>query len=404
MIRSNLIFVKVLLVFLIWLTLPVYAFSQHHVYLEVPNSIPCYCQENNIRCGAATAQMLLEGYPAGVEHAFDQSDIWDVIQTHKDDPSVNWATDPDGLREALMELGGDPGVNWAIHTNSTASSLMYTVAYWMTKRQFPSAVLVYGWQHWIAITGLTTDVDPTTNSTVSLEYIEIMDPWNPPCPTASSGGAKSWMSGSTWYNDYWYAVGNYPTSKWHGNFIAVIEPPINRGTAKAPEQIAKGEIIPDSLAISRALSSFKELGLYERKPYSILRKSKPLKPYLVNNKYKGYYIVPFGYKENNISQGAIIVNAYTGEFQEVSYFENPVTYLTEEQAKKIALNSLCWCGSRAKAELIFEPSMQTTSRLLPVWKITATKRSWIFFTRTATVYVNQWGEVFDKLIPLPLGD
>ncbi len=127
--------------------------AQHNVYLQTPNTIPSYCQETNIWCGAATAQMILEGYPGGVEHPFTQTHIWNTIQGHLDDLGVNWATDPDGLRDTLMDLGGDPGVSWNIHTNSNAQSLMYSVVYWMTRRHFPTAALVFGWQHWVMIDG-----------------------------------------------------------------------------------------------------------------------------------------------------------------------------------------------------------------------------------------------------------
>ena len=56
--------------------------------------------------------------------------------------------------------------------------------------------------------------------------IEVTDPWNPPCPTASSGGVKSLMTGSNWYANYWYSPGNIPASKWNGNYVAVVEPPV----------------------------------------------------------------------------------------------------------------------------------------------------------------------------------
>ncbi len=189
------------------------ASAAHDVYLETPNSVPSYCQETNIWCGAATTQMILEGYPGGIEHPFTQTHIWNRIVAHRDDLGVNWATDPDGLRDTLMELGGDPGVSWNIFPNSNAQSLIYSVTYWMTQRHYPTAVLVYGFQHWVMIDGFTTNVDPTTNTTVNLQSIEIVDPWNPPCSTATSGGVRSLMSGSNWYSNYWYTPGNKYTSK-----------------------------------------------------------------------------------------------------------------------------------------------------------------------------------------------
>lgn len=370
--------------------------AQHSVYLEVANTIPSYCQETNIWCGAATAQMILEGYPGGVEHPYTQTHIWNRIQVHKDDPGVSWATDPDGLKDTLMELGGDPGVGWSIHANPTAGSLMHAAAYWITRLHFPVAALVYGFQHWVAITGITTDADPTLATDTILQFIEIIDPWNLPCSAAISGGVKSTMSGSNWYTNYWYTPGNYPASKWYGNYVAVIEPPLVKGTAKAPKQLEIGEAISESFAKEQALMWIKKLRLNERESYTILRKIKPLKPLLVSKERKGYYIVPFGYEEGQLSQAAVLINAYDGDFQEVGVFQKPIAYLTEEEAVRIALDYLCTCKAKSEAQLIFQPSAQTKSRFLPLWEV--------IVEELGAVYVTQEGKVFKKLTKLPLGD
>ncbi|GAB4535668.1 MAG: hypothetical protein Fur0020_03160 [Thermodesulfovibrionia bacterium] len=374
------------------------ALAQHDVYLQVPNSVPSYCQETGIWCGAATGQMILEGYHGGVEHPFTQTHVWNRIVAHRDDPGVNWATDPDGLKDTLMEIGGDPGVSWNIFHNSNAQSLMYSVTYWMTQRRYPTAVLVYGFQHWVMIDGFTTDVNPTTNTTVNLQFIEIVDPWNPPCPAATSGGVRSLMSGSNWYSNYWYTPGNIPASKWNGNYIAVIEPPLNEGLAKAPRQVEEGGVISEGEAIERAVRWIKEFQIEKRKQYEVLKGTKHLKPLLVNQKHKGYYIVPLGYRDGELTQGAILVNAYNGDFQEVGVFQKPIKYLPEDQARRIALNYLCACKEkkeRIRTQLIFQPSEQTQSRFMPLWAITIGK---------VTLYVTQEGKVFERLTPLPLGD
>lgn len=374
-------------------------FAQHAVYLETPNTVPSYCQETNIWCGAATAQMILEGYPGGTEHPFTQAHIWNRIQAHKDDAPVNWATDPDGLRDTLMELGGDPGVNWEIYANSNAQSLMYYVTYWMTKRQFPTAVLVYGFQHWVMIDGFTTDVDPTTTATINLQRIEIVDPWNPPCPAATSGGVRSLMTGANWYSNYWYTPGNIAASKWNGNYIAVIEPPVKQGVAMAPMQVEEGRCtISEDAAKEYAMRWFKELRLEKRAPYAVLRQTNVLQPLLVNPKHKGYFLVPLGYSEGELSQGAVLVNAYDGSFQEVGVFQRPIKYLSMDEAIRIARNYLCACKDkrrRIQAQLMFQPSEQTQSRFMPLWKVMVGR---------VTLYITQEGKVFEKLTPLPLGD
>jgi hypothetical protein len=375
------------------------ASAQSSVYLEVPNSVPSYCQETNIWCGVATTQMILEGYPGGIEHPNTQAYIWSRIVAHRDDAGVSWATDPDGLKETLMEIGGDPGVNWVIHPNANPQSLMYSVAYWMARRQFPVAVLVYGFQHWVMIDGFTSDVDPLTNPTINLQFVEIVDPWNPPCPVASSGGVRSLMTGSNWYTNYWYSPGIYPASKWNGNYIAVIEPPQTEGVAKARMQAVKGKIISEKEARSRADALMKQFQFEKKqKRYEVLRGTISLKPVLINQKNKGYYLVPLGYKDGELCQGAVLLNAYNGEFQEVGTFLKPMKYLSQNQAKIIALNYLCGCKDMKKvikAELIFKPCVETQSRFLPVWMIKIDKR---------IVYVTQEGRVIEQLTPSPLGD
>ncbi len=147
-----------------------------------------------------------------------------------------------------------------------------------------------------------------------------------------------------------------------------------------------------------AMSWFKKLGIDKRAHYAILRNSEPLRPLLVNAKHKGYYIVPLGYEEGRLSQGAVLLNAYNGDFLEVGVFQKPIKYLSEDRAVKIAINYLCACKytrEKIQVRLIFQPSEQTQSRFLPLWEITVEE---------VTVYITQEGTVFEQLTPLPLGD
>lgn len=396
---------KVIILTFIGLTGPLFLVSgQHNVDLVTQNGIPCYCQETGIWCGAASAQMILEGYPGNVNHVYPQADIWDTIQVYKDDPLINWATDPDGLKETLMRLGTGPGVNWVIHHNPDSQQLMYSVAFWMTRREYPVATLVRGFQHWIVIVNITTDVNPVGNATVNLQQIEIFDPANNPCPVATSGGTDILMTGANWFANYWYERGDYPNSKWHGNFIAVIEPPEQTGTVKVDQIVQKGRIISSEEAISSAKRALKDLQLDSLSKYAKLFKLKAMEPMLVNEENKGYYIVPFGYPESSITDGAIIINAYTGEFLELGTFRKPFTYLSPNEASRIANDYLCFCRAKTKTKLIFDYPSANNSRFHPVYEVVAEKRIFFFFKRTGKVYVNQLGKVVDILKPLPLGD
>lgn len=128
-------------------------------------------------------------------------------------------------------------------------------------------------------------------------------------------------------------------------------------------------MISEDKAKSMAMSWFKKLGVDKRAHYTILRQSKALRPLLVNPKHKGYYLVPLGYEEGKLSQGAILVNAYNGDFLEVGVFQKPFKYLSEDRAVKIAVDYLCVCKYRREeiqVQLIFQPSEQTQSRFMPL--------------------------------------
>jgi hypothetical protein len=404
----------ILCLIVLFLTANVYA--THTVNLSA-NTIPSYCQESNIWCGAATTQMILEGYPSGTNYSYTQTYIWNQIQFYLNDPGVNWATDPTGLRDTLMNNDGTEPANWVIFAKPSATNLMWDVAYWMTVRSYPTAALIYGWQHWIVIEGLVTDVDPRNNSTVNLQQISIIDPWNPPCPANTSGGVRSTISGSTWYSNYWYTPGNYPASVWNGNYIAVIEPPDGDGEALAPLEPVQGTIISpaDALAAAQEWPGFVDMG--DDSPYTILFNRDFLEPMLINEDYRGYYIVPLGYEDSTISQGAVLVNAYDASIQEVGVYDHPLTYITEERAVALAQSYLCECDETEPPDvvatdqkqtenevkqfpnifaiLMFQPSNLTTSRFLPFWNITI---------NTKTVRVTQFEEVEEEIEELPLGD
>lgn len=375
--------------------------GQYTTDLVVPNSIPCYCQETGISCGAATAQMILEGYPGGVNHVYTQTHIWNTIQTYLDDPGVNWATDPDGLAYTLMDLGPGANVHWVVFHKPDRNELLFSVAYWMAQREYPVATLVYGFQHWVAVTGITTDVSPLTNTTVNLQWIRIFNPASSPCPTASSGGVDSTMNSAKWFTNYWYAPGNIPASKWDGNYIAVIEPPIPSGRVEGePNKVSTGEVISPAAAIDYAYQWLDMYNLTET--YRAFAHITALEPLLVNSEQDGYYAVPFGYKEGDFSLGAILVNAYTGEFQEIGTFSQPRRLLQMDDAVRLALNYLrCDCEAEVvDARLRFQPSMQTNTPFLPVWEV------FIYHPEleARSLLVSMDGMVADRFILLPLGD
>ncbi len=364
--------------------------ADHVVNLIVPNSIPCYCQEVSYWCGAASAQMTLEGYPGGVNLTFPRSALWQTIQAHN--TQTNWATDPNGMQGTLVDLGGVLGAHWVVVSDPAAMQAMYDIVYWMTIRSYPTPVLVKtsgahgSFDHWVVIAGFTTDLDPTANPSVTLEEISIFDPWNPPCPTATAGGVHSTMTGNTWFGTYWSVPGYDPSGPWNGTYVGVLEPPTTVGVASPDclQRIGPARVSADR-AVSIARGWIEARGFAQRPEYAGLRATVSFDPLLVNEHgtvsslgtqtlQGSYFLVPFGRQGSSIAEFAVLVNAFDGEPQEVGAFVHPFSYLTRQQAIDLVLKYLCLCppgtaSPNVSASLVTAPIGQVESRFLPVWAV-----------------------------------
>ena len=340
----------------------------HSVMLTVPD----HPEEALNWCGPATGQMLMEGYPSGSCTVL-QEDVWIAIQGNK--VETMWDTDPKGLEGAMNSLCTPTG-SWYVYSRTSPQKLMFWVAYWMTGNSYPVAVLkdtlshnsyTSHTEHWIAVRGVITDVDPTSPGTtsVNLQYVWFNDP----AVDLGDSSIERFVSGSTWYSEF------LPVSKtgssFQGKYVAVIEPPTVSGVALAPPEILVGRIIPPDKALASAVRWIKWKKIYELKEYRVLKKARPLKPLLVNKAHGGYYIIPYSTDSINAS-AAVLVNAYTGGFQEVGVFK-PVRYLPKEEAIKVALVQIEGSAARLKpkAELVLPRGDVVTSRYFPLWKVTA---------------------------------
>ena len=86
-----------------------------------------------------------------------------------------------------------------------------------------------------------------------------------------------------------------------------------------------------------------------------------------------------------MASAAVIVNAYTGGFQEVGAFK-PVAYMQKENAVNIALKYLNIAKpKKISAELIFPVGEQTVSRYFPIWKVSVDNKI-IGVKRLGTIY------------------
>lgn len=401
---------RVVLGFVIFLLGIGSAWAQFTLTLQAP----LYGQSTNYYCGPASGQMIMNGYPDVASRVCkEQTPIYNTIQSLKQDNG--FYTDPDGLRDAIMQLNPPPAAgHFAIFSNTDRDIVMHSMLYWMAQRNYPSAALINGGDHWVVVTGYQTDIDPRTGNAV-LQSIDVNDPLpvpatpqDDPCTPAiegSQGGTVRNVTGSSWFSNDWKDANKWGT-KWLNDYVAVVEPPEVKGRVTAKMEVEEGKIISAEEAVEHAMRHLKERKLADKKQFAILKETLPRRALLVNREYKAYYIVPFESREKKIP-AAMLLNAYTGEFEEVAAFPHPVEYLSREEAINIALCSarmapICEKPMRlpagVTAELVYKPSEQVKSRYFPVWQVTIPAKD----TRINR-YISQIGEVFVGWTALPFG-
>lgn len=378
---------------------------------DLSGNVPLYGQEQCIWCGAASGQMIRNGYPDPADRLFyTQQFVWDRIQVHSstDPADACWATDPHGLTGCLQSLANPLGVHWSEFADPSWSDVLFDMLYWMNLREYPSATLINQGGHWVVVVGFVTDVEPVAGSAPVLQSIRVYD------PEPHNIGTDTLMTGAQWFAGPW--IGSIVVSgTWHNQYVAVVEPPIERGTVRVErvDRIGKELLSPDE-ALESAKRWIAELGLAEEARYRLLKHDavRALKPILVREQLQDsdeeqvpyYYIVPFGlrYESRGPRTGAarvcVLVNAFTGNFEEVTAFGAPVRYLPREEALEVvarAMGAEAEAVKDAEATLMFQPSDITHVRTWPFWKVQIGDR---------ILYVDQLGKLYGKLLPSVPGD
>src|SRR3972149_6834423 len=381
------------------------------VEVDLQPNVTLYGQEMCIWCGAASAQMIMNGYPDPAHRIFNpQVDVWNTIQANNSavPADANWATDPVGLRGCLASLNPPPGGSWLVHA-SNRDAVMFDIIYWMNRNHYPVATLINRGGHWVVVVEYQSDVAPVAGSTPVLQQITKYD------PEPHNVGSVSTMTGANWYATDWNGTVNYAGS-WFDKYVAVIEPPTGKGIVKVKEMVRTGDrIISPERALKYAKNWIDELGLSKKPPHAILQKSgvKNLEPLLVREEINQglkrravphYYLIPFGFERETGACGvplarlAIIVNAFTGQFEEIGSFGKPVRYLPKSEAVAITMKVTRLKSEeidQAKVELMYQPSDITHIRTNPFWKVTV---------RNRTIYIDQLGAVYSRIKPSVPGD
>jgi len=175
----------------------------------------------------------------------------------------------------------------------------------------------------------------------------------------------------------------------------------DKNTSESPHVLTAEE------AKKRATDSIEELQLAEEPGYGLL--SDPnleiSAPLLTTDKpdrkspiqTPQFYIVPFGIKNERTESGAplvrlcILIDAYTGEFEEMTAFDKPVVYLTNQQAVNVVAAALNVAPAElrdAVVTLMFQSSEISHVRAYPFCRVTVKDRSY---------YVDLRGKLYGSL-------
>lgn len=381
---------------------------------DLSANVLLYGQEQCNYCGAASAQMIRNGYPNPADCLFyTQLDLWNTIQlnnsTDPADVACAWATDPHGLRGCLQSLSNPPGVNWAEFADVSRDAVLFDILYWMNIREYPCAVLINLGGHWVVIVGFVTDVEPVSGSTPSLQSIHYYD------PEPHNVGTDTTKTGAQWFSGPWNGSIIFPGT-WYNKYVAIVEPPIQKGEVRVKEMKRVGkELLSPAQAVEYAKRWIADMKLAEHSKYKLLGRKDVdiLEPILVREETPGsqvkdvphYYIVPFGLKGEfgerkvRMSRVCVLVNAYTGQLEEVTAFGKPVRYLPKEEVLEIVAAAMHMEQESLRdatgLTLMFQPSDITHVRTWPFWQVKIGKR---------TVFVDQLGKLYGKLLPSIPGD
>lgn len=137
--------------------------------------VPQYCQYQAHYCGAASAQMIMNGYPnPAARQLIDQPTIYNWIQTNQTEAAPYKA--PGKVRDAIHHFNAPPSpANFVARPYSSAYDATYKILLWMRRTNYPAATMINS-NHWVVVTGYETDIDPEGNSSINLDWIDFHDP------------------------------------------------------------------------------------------------------------------------------------------------------------------------------------------------------------------------------------
>jgi hypothetical protein len=292
-------------------------------------------QDTDYYCGAACAQMVLDGIGTGL---LDQNALYADNHSHSTIEG-GWATAPDGLQWTLNDRrpAGFPG--WfALFALTTEDAISRKLCWTIHHYRVGPVALVYGYQHWIVIRGYDASAAPANSydSSYSINAFFVNNPWPPtpstPPPPPHSGAdgcgtggmrgvADEHITYATWQADYMTGV---PAGHWMGQFVAVCDPepptPVRGQMRQTAAHLRGDRLIQPADATQRAVEGLKEYGLLDRDSWkTALAATSPGHPVLVQRLDRldsFYYIVPMQTGEQNRVPVAVSVDARFGQYRQ----------------------------------------------------------------------------------------
>ena len=324
--------------------------------------IPYYTQETSYWCGAASAQMVLDGDP--MNKFVSQTTLYNYINPRN--VCTSWASGPQGLTDALNHYKPS-GYYFEVTALSDQDEAVKKLAYTLDQYGVPPISLIYGCAHWVVVRGVITDVQPTANPSYTIYGFWVNDPWY----GSTSLGESEYIDISDWKSSYY--TGCTWCARTGSRYISVVDPdPPPEVQIIYPEvrqrrdnPLEKREIL--ELATEYRLQFRSEP--HSREQFSKANEAldgtqlgEPLFVRRTDREQSGYFIVPMNRGE--LTSGAMRLDAYSGQLLGVTHTRRPIRYeadLRQDPARDLFKRKLPTLEVRPEVLKKVRPDLERTS-------------------------------------------
>jgi len=368
--------------------------------VDLTSQIPQYGAQSGNWGGAACCQMAMKGYPAGAASCFiDQTVIWNHIQANNKEPGaspawgIGWYADPYAVTKTLNDLC-PPQHHWVDVSGTDKNAVLYTLLRYMANYRYGSPVCVWAHDYWSLLVYYRTSDDPRSVSNPTIESVGLYSPYQGGCDYKEIDGAV-WMN-----SPYWWGApcnGSLCGKLWDGKWVGIGEPPQAEGRVRveaiartgdaliSPQQAQKAaRAVFAARGAERLGATRRSAGMVAGRPFLVREPAALIEKSRKPRREVHYYVVPFYGRHDVDAHGiarvraSVLVNAFTGRFEEIALFDEPVRYVPAREALRIAGDSLVLSEreqAQASVELVAQPAHTGISSAVPAWSIAAAERT-----------------------------